>query len=191
MLLWWTTSSLATWNSCTRLDSSIGMQICLWNIFHWPLIFNKFHKHYFSCLFSLPGKLLKLAAKVLSTFPLYILSLTLKNFCFYSIEMVCIEVPTDWHLAQVNDNLSLHLTGSLSRLWPTEEFFFGWTLLLQTIVMRDLSNCSITWSSLLISLFYWLILFTRPLNTEEALLFFFDTFTLAYESKYHPSTDDP
>ena len=101
------------------------------------------------------------------------------------------EVPTDWPPAQVSDDLCPCLTGPFSSLWRTEEFFFGWTLLLQAAVVKDWPNRAVAWSSVLVSLFYWLILFTGPLNMEEAPLFFFDTFTLAHESKYHPPTDGP
>ena len=82
---------------------------------HLPLVLiSKFHKYHLTCLLSLTEKLLELVVQVtLSSFPLFILFLTPSQELYvHSIEMILIQVSSDPHFAQANNDFFLHLIGS-------------------------------------------------------------------------------
>ena len=84
---------------------------------------------YLTYLLSLAEKLLELVVKItLSSFPLFVLFLTpSKELCVHSIEMILIQVSSDPHFAQANDDFFLHLIGS-QQPWHMDRSFFDLTL---------------------------------------------------------------
>lgn len=142
-------------------------------------------------LFALTNFLNSFLEAALSTFPLSVLSLSLKNFCVHTVEVVLIRSPPADILPRTMMTFVLVLQDLLAAFDTLTTFSLTGHWLLQAIVMQDLSDCFLAWSPFLISLFYWLILLNQTSNQGEALLFFTDTFTLVYDSEYHPSPDDP